>query len=276
MRKYLLAVLIILWAIVLLPRLNRGVCPFRPRAAISKIESIKKTKQDAFVDKAFLLLKARKDKDALAIFEKILLEQPDNLACLWGKAEVLRRMRQYPQSERMVQEILKKNPNHTPALITLSYIRYKEERLNEASKLIEQVLKNDTLTRDDEALAYMMLGTINSRRATTGWFLNKVRYGTQIKCYFLKARGLAPDLAEVHLALGTFYLKGPLIVGGNLHKAIEELEIAVKIAPDFATPNARLAQAYQKKGDLKKYSFYLKRAKSLEPENEVLKEIETK
>jgi tetratricopeptide (TPR) repeat protein len=119
----------------------------------------------------------------------------------------------------------------------------------------------------------MMLGTINSRRSAKGWFLNKLRYGTQIRCHFLKAKEFAPDLPEVHLGLGTFYLLAPPIVGGNLNGALKELELAVKIAPDFATANARLAQAYKRKGDLEKYKYYFQRAKELDPDNEVLMEL---
>ena len=123
-------------------------------------------------------------------------------------------------------------------------------------------------------MANMMLGAINSRRCAKGWFLDKIIYGTRIKGYFKKAAELDPDLPEVHLGLGIFYLKAPAIAGGNPDRAVEELEKAIKIAPDFATPYARLAQAYQKKGDLEKYKFYLNKARGLDPENEALKEIE--
>ena len=63
------------------------------------------------------------------------------------------------------------------------------------------------------------------------------------------------------------------IVGGSLDRAIEELKCAVELTPDFATANARLAQAYQKMGDEDKFKFYCARAKELDPQNEVLEEI---
>lgn len=229
-------------------------------------------KQNTSIDEAFVLLKTRKDNAALATFEKTLLKQPDNLDALWGKAEVLRRSRDYQRSQDLLNKILSTNPNYVPALISLSYIRYKDSKLNEALKLIKQVLKTDSLDKENQALAYMMLGSINSRRSQKGGFFNKIAYGTRIKSYFLKARKLGPDLPEVHLGLGTFYLLAPEIVGGNLDKAFQELELTVRIAPDFATANARLAQAHKKKGDLKKYNFYLQRARELDPKNEVFYE----
>lgn len=254
---------------MLLPRLNKRIYSFRQVSTERKIELPKPNS----IREAFVLLKNRKDKDALVIFEKILSEQPDNLDALWGKAEVLRRTRKYKESENILNAILKKNPNHISSLISLSYIRYKDDKLNEAQKLINQALKTGDLDKENKALAYMMLGTINSRRSVKGWFFSKIAYGTQIKGYFLKAKGLAPDLPEVHLGLGTFYLKAPAIAGGDLDKAFEELNLALKIASDFATACARLAQYYKKIGDLERYDFYIKKAQELDPQNEVLKEI---
>ena len=233
-----------------------------------------RAEQGASLDDAFVLLKARKDNDALVIFEKVLASRPDNLDALWGRAEVLRRSYKFKEAENLLSQIFKKNPKHIPSLISLAYIRYKDDDLDVALKLINQVLKEKNLGRENKALAYMMLGTINSRRSAKGWFFSKIRYGTQIKCYFLKAKELAPHLPEVHLGLGTFYLKAPAIVGGNLDKAVQELETAVRIAPDFATANARLAQAYKKKGNLEKYDFFIQRARELDSQNEVLKELQ--
>jgi Tfp pilus assembly protein PilF len=68
----------------------------------------------------------------------------------------------------------------------------------------------------------------------------------------------------------------PSIAGGNLDKAFKELNSAVGAAPDFATANIRLAQAYKRKGDLEKYNYHLNRTRQLDPENEVLKEIEVR
>jgi len=230
-------------------------------------------KQDALLNDALVLLKFRKDKDARIIFEKILLKEPNNLDALWGKAEVLRRSRDYSQSEVMFQEILNKNPEHIPSLISMAYIKCKDNNLGEATKLVNRVLNTECLDKDNQALAYVMLGNINSRWAIKGGFLSKIKYGAKIKSYFLKAKELSPDLPEIHLALGTFYLLAPKIIGGNLEKAMEELEYTVKIAPDFATANVRLAQYHKIKGDSKKYVFYLNRTKELDPKNEVLQEL---
>ena len=226
----------------------------------------------ASLEDAFVLLKKREDKKAVAIFDQILKVQPDNIKALWGKAEVLRRSYEFKGAEKLLDEILKKDPANLSAINSLAYIRYKDDLLDESLKLVNQVLKCSP-DKENEALAYMMLGTINSKRSSKGGFFSKIKYGTQIKGYFLKARDIDPDMPEVHLGLGTFYLKAPSIVGGDLDKAIQELEVAVKLAPEFATANARLAQAYKKKGDTEKFNYYYEKAKKLDPENETLREL---
>lgn len=223
-------------------------------------------------DEILEYLKFRKDKLAWEESEKILRQEPQNTLALWVKAEVLRRTYRFKESEKLLNQILSQDPNHISSLISLSYIRYHDGKFEKALKILQKVLKQPRLDKQNEALAYMILGAINSRRSKKGWLLGKIIYGTRIKSYFLKAKELAPDLPEVHLGLGTFYLLAPAIAGGNLDKALQELELAVKIAPDFATPCARLAQVYKKTGDLEKYNFYWQKAKDLDPQNEVLYE----
>lgn len=270
MKKYFLVILVAIGLLggLCLVSINKIICPIQRQSVY-----LQKYKQNGEINRAFRLLKIRKDKDALVIFEQVLMGQPGNLDAFWGKAEVLRRARKYTEAGGILDKILKKNSQHASSLISLAYLRYKDNRLNEALKLVNRALKCSYSDKENQALAYMMLGTINSRRSQKGWFFSKLKYGTQIKCYFLRARGLSPDLPEVHLGLGTFYLLAPAIAGGNLNKAFEELNIALKIAPDFATVNARLAQAYKKKGDLHKFNSYILRVNELDPENEVLKEI---
>ncbi|EFK96083.1 Tetratricopeptide TPR_4 [sediment metagenome] len=219
-------------------------------------------------------LKFRKDKLALIEAEKILSQNSDDLTALWGKAEVFRRSYKFDEAKKILDFILSKQPDHAPALICLSYIKYHFNKFEEASKLLNPLRDKPGLERENRAIVYMLLGSINAKKAHLGGVLSKVIYGTQIRRYFEKAKAIAPDLSEVHLGAGTFYLLAPKIIGGSIERAIEELQCAIKLTPEFATPSARLAQAYKKKGDLANFKFYLQQAKKLDPENEVVREIE--
>lgn len=271
-RKFLLIFLIVAWAgtiIFINSRKPLKAC-FFPQKNASAI-TVNSQKTTALLNEVLLLLTYRKDNQCLALSEEILSIDPDNLDALWAKAEILRRQYKFRESENLLNKILKASPYHAPSLITLAYIRYHDDKLNDSLKIVNTILKNCP-DREDQALAHLMLGIINSKRTTKGWLLSKIQYGMQIKRNFDKAAQLAPEIPDVHLGLGTFFLKAPGFAGGDINKAIDELNIALEMAPDFATANARIAQAYKKKGNLEKYNFYISRAKELDPDNEVLQE----
>jgi tetratricopeptide (TPR) repeat protein len=252
--------------IYLFSRTSKSVCPVKITPKITATELPQ-------ISEGFVLLKSRKDKEAVVIFEQILAQRPGDLDALWGKAEVLRRSYHYKESEDILNMVLEQNPKDYSALNSLAYIKYKNEEFSEALKILNRILNDQCADKENRALAYLTIGGIYSKLSSKG-FLNKIKYGTQIRSNFLKAYEFAPDMPEVHLALGTFYLLAPSIVGGDLNKALEELQIAIKITPEFATANGRLAQAYKKQGDKDKYNLYLKKTRELDPENEVLKELQ--
>ncbi|MEW6101449.1 MAG: hypothetical protein AB1481_04060 [Candidatus Omnitrophota bacterium] len=219
--------------------------------------------KDSLTENANSYLRTRKDEAALAIYEEILIFDPENVDALWAKSEILRRRCHYEESAGILHNILSREPDHLPSLITLAYIKYHFGKLDESLKIINRVLGSCPLSNYDTALCYLMKGIISNKRYKKANFLSKLKSGMQIKSYFLTANKLAPDLPEVHLSLGTYYLVAPHFLGGNLDSAIEELELAVAIAPDFASASAKLAQAYKKKGLEDKSEVYRKRAESL-------------
>ena len=218
-------------------------------------------------------LKLRKDALAALEIEKILAIDPNDLCALWAKAEVFRRAYKFKESEALLKQVLSQYPGHASSLISLSYIRYHENKFEAAIRILKQVLNQPDLERENKALAYMLMGSINAKKSSTGGLFNKLAYGLRVKGFFEKAKAIAPDLTEVHLGLGTFYLLAPSVAGGNVDRAIAELKYAVELTPDFATACARLAQAYKKKGSIEKYNFYLQRARELDPKNEALGEL---
>lgn len=220
-------------------------------------------------------LRARKDLLAEAEADKILSVEPDNTCALWAKAEIFRRTYKFSDSEKVLGRVLAASPGYVPAMVSMAYIRYHNNKFREALTLLKQALRCPGLDRENKAMIYMLIGSVNAKRAKQGGFLGKVAYGTRILGYFEKARAFAPELPEVRLGLGSFYLLAPKIAGGNLDLAIEELNYAVTLTPDFATANARLAQAYREKGDPEKYGLYMQKARELDPHNEVVKEIES-
>ncbi|MCM8790058.1 MAG: tetratricopeptide repeat protein, partial [Candidatus Omnitrophica bacterium] len=93
------------------------------------------------LNQGFELLRLRRDKEALLIFEQILLFEPSNIDARWGKAEVLRRMKEFLEAEKILTDILKETPQHQSSMISLAYIRYKDDKLNEAKQLINDAIE---------------------------------------------------------------------------------------------------------------------------------------
>ncbi|MFA4989297.1 MAG: FAD:protein FMN transferase [Candidatus Omnitrophota bacterium] len=196
------------------------------------------------VDQALDLLRVRKNKAALVILDKVLLSEPKNPDALWGKAEIFRRARQNKLAELMFQEVLDIKPDHWRALLSLAYIQYNEGNLNTALNLTRQAFSVCKTNCQGRALAYTLLGLINSARPFNGGMIARINRGLELKDCFLKAVRLAPELPETHLYLGIFYLEAPLLEGGSIKKAIRELKYALEIAPDFSKAGLLLAQAY--------------------------------
>lgn len=270
MKKFTFILLILIAAIVPFVVFKNATRPVsRPKESLTCSIELKSCQENILK-----YLKLRKDNLASREIEKILAIQRDDICALWGKAEILRRAYKFEDSERLLNQVLAKCPGHTSSLISLAYIKYHDNKFQDASKLLKQALRQPDLERENRALVYMLMGSINAKKSSQGGLLSKIAYGTRIRGFFEKAKVYAPDLSEVRLGLGSFYLLAPKITGGDLDRAIEELECAVQLTPDFATANARLAQVYKQKGDLKKCNFYIQRAKELDPENEVIKEVE--
>lgn len=266
MKRFVLIIItvLIITSAYFINKAVNSVCP----AARNSL--FKKTAED----KGLKLLAERKDSSALNIFEQILKAEPQNPDALWGKAEVLRRRHKLKESEQILNGILAKDPGHLSSLNSLAYIKYLDNKIDESERIVERILKHSRLDKENQALAFLLLGAIYSKRTQEGWLFSKIKYGTQIRHYFELARQTAPEMPETHLGIGTFYLKAPAIVGGDINKALKELELSVSMAPDFATANARLAQAYKKMGAMGKYNYYLNKAKTLDPLDEAVKEDE--
>ena len=196
------------------------------------------------VDEALDLLRVRKNKDALVILDKVLLSEPKDPAAIWGKAEIFKRAGQSQLAELMFKEVLEIKPDYAPALTSLAYIRYKDGNLDAALNLARQAFIASADCRQAQALAYTLLGLINTARPFKGGVIARINRGLEIKSYFLKAVQLAPELPETHLYLGVFYLEAPLLEGGNRKQGIRELQSALEIAPEFTEAKKLLAQAH--------------------------------
>ncbi|MFH1457983.1 MAG: tetratricopeptide repeat protein [Candidatus Omnitrophota bacterium] len=217
-------------------------------------------------------LNAHKDKEAGESFSRILSLDPDSIEAKWGVAEVLRRTHELDESENLLNEALKADPNFSPALISLAYTRYIQMKFDEAVKLARKVQGQgmDKVDLSNYVRALLLIGGAKGMIAHYGGPLSKVINGTAIMPNLKKAEKLQPDSAGVAFGLGSFYFLAPGIVGGSRQKAQEYLKRAIELDPYFVDAYVRIAQLYSVQGDSDKFKEYLRRAQEIDPENEIL------
>lgn len=222
-------------------------------------------------------LDLHKDNEARDAFDKILSLAPGTFEAEWGAAEVLRRRHELDKSEAILNGILRAHPDFSPARISLAYIQYIRMNFNESVEQASYVIRQgrDSAGLSNFVRAITMYAGAKGMIAHYGGPVSKAINGTAVLSSLRKAEKLQPDSAAVLFGLGSFYLLAPSLVGGDLDKAIEYLEKAVKADPGFPSIYVRLAQAYLVKGDKAKYEMYLDKALALDPGNEFALDIKS-
>ncbi len=238
-----------------------------------------KNKPDSIKDLyvlALVYLNLHKNKEAKQTFDKILQLEPRMQPAQWGLAEVLRRRHRLDKSENILTEIIKSDPEFSPAYISLAYIKYTGMDFRDSVRLALKVIKQgmDKVDLSNYTRAYLIIAGSKGMIAHYGGAISKIINGTAVLPTLKYARSLQPDSPEVAFGLGCFYLLAPDIAGGNIDKAMDYLEQTIKVDPLFADAYVRLAQVYKAKSDIEKYLSYLDRSLQIDPGNELALDIQ--
>ncbi|UCG35750.1 MAG: tetratricopeptide repeat protein [Candidatus Omnitrophota bacterium] len=220
-------------------------------------------------------LNEHKDKSAMGVFQNILEQKTDFIGAKWGVAEVMQRMHHTKKSEKLLKEIIKKDPKFWPAYITLAFVQYMSMQFVPSLKSAYRVMKQkkDSVDLSNYVRAITLVAGAKGMIAHYGGPLAKMMHGLGVLPLLKKAERLQPNAIAVLMGIGSFYLIAPHIIGGDLDKAIEYLERAVSVDPLFPNAYVRLGQAYKMKGDLKTHEAFMAKVKQLDPQNELLKDI---
>jgi len=232
---------------------------------------------DRLYSLGLVCLNLHRDKEAKEAFEKILLESGDRVEAKWGVAEVLRRQHDIEKSERLLNEVIQKDGNFSPAYITLAYIKYTQLKLNDAVRLVSKVIGQgaENVDLSNYVRAHLIYGGTKGLIAHRGGPFSKLVNGIVVLGYLKKAESLQPDSAGVLLGVGSFYLLAPTIAGGSLEKAEDYLERSVSMDPLLADTYVRLAQLYKFKGSDREYEININKALEIDPGNELALDIKS-
>ncbi|MCK9615370.1 MAG: hypothetical protein M0R48_07700, partial [Candidatus Omnitrophica bacterium] len=207
--------------------------------------------QEAFYLLGLVYLNEYKNNEAGSTFGIMLNNNPDSIEAKWGLAEVLRRGHKLDKSEKILNEVIKENPQFSPAYISLAYIRYIKLDFKGASQLAYRVIKQQRKNVDatNYVRALLLYAGAKGMIAHYGGPISKIINGTSVFPALDTAQKLLPEYPGVYYGFGSFYLLAPKAIGGDIDKAKEYLEKAIKADPFFADSYVRLSQAYQLKGD---------------------------
>ncbi len=215
---------------------------------------------------------------AKEVFDRLLILRPDSIEALWGKAEVLRRLHEIGQSEKILREIVEKNADFAPAFISLAYIKYIKQQYKDGIELLNKVIALDKNKIDvvNKVRALSLLAGIKGMVAYYGGPVSKIVYGNSILPILKKAYKIQPKSPVVLYGFGSFYLLAPRIAGGNLKLARIFLEKTILADSKFVDAHVRLAQVYKREKKLKLYEDALTKALELDPKNELALDIKNK
>ncbi|MDD5019555.1 MAG: tetratricopeptide repeat protein [Candidatus Omnitrophica bacterium] len=225
--------------------------------------------QETLYTLGLVYLNLYKIQEAGDVFARMLAVDPTSIEARWGQAEILRRRHQPEKAEAVLDEIIKEDPEFSPASITLGYMIFDKKEYERSIRLALKVLKQGRARVDltNYARAYLIIGGAKGMIADEGGIFSKLFQGTQILGYLKKAQELQPRSAGVLFGLGSFYALAPGIAGGDAEKGLSLLKEAIEVDPYFADAYARLAQIYFRRGETETARQYLADAKKLDPEN---------
>ena len=186
----------------------------------------------------------------------------DDVVCRLGEFLGHQSEARIPEAERYFQAVLASNPSSAPALAGLGFLRYRQQRSEDAYRYLQQAIAAGST----DFRVYYYAGRVRwdefARETHSPEELEKNRaLLDEARADFRKSVELNPDFPEAKAALGRTYLaeQGPAVDEG-----IAALEAARKKLPSREDVAADLAALYDLKGQKARGDAVLKSAGATE------------
>ncbi|HVR21232.1 MAG TPA: tetratricopeptide repeat protein, partial [Polyangiaceae bacterium] len=183
---------------------------------------------------AILLAKSGKPEQGVDYLNGRMSAMPKSAAVSAAMAEVKSIQGDSGAAQRLAQEALKKNPDYSPAMVTLARDHYRARRLDLALYTLKAILDGDGTEnppRDkNNADARLLRGLILKEQGNRPAAIDE----------FEKSIALRPDLVESRVHLAAYYLES-----GNATGAAPLLENAVRYDNDHVLAHLNLGDAYR-------------------------------
>lgn len=171
--------------------------------------------------------------------------------------------------------LAKENPNQAASLYQLARIDFyrgnaadlRGDKKSAVAAMELAIGEAQASLKADEhsAVAHSLLADLYGRRIGLGGFMLGPRLGPKIVAENKRALELDGNNAVVLAAVGRQYLMAPKMFGGNVEKAIENLQKSTQLDPRADETFVWLARAYREKGDAASANKALDEALRLNP-----------
>ena len=227
------------------------------------------------------LFEVRRDfSSALIAFQEALKLDPSCSDCVVSLSSLLNHCEQNVDSVRVVEDFLEANPRSAPAVTHLALLHIELRQYSEALRLarLAQKLEKDSavgyhlqamahlgLNQTDEAEAYFKIAVEQDDSLAEAHLQLGLLYGKQPETFDLAAVHLrrAIDLGLIHPEI--YKDLGRVLVSQEQHlDAIEELQNALTINPDYAEPYYFLSKSYEKLGQQPQAEAAMERFRTLD------------
>ena len=190
-------------------------------------------------------------KDVFAIQSEVAQEIADSLQAKLSPAEA-RTLATAPTKDTAAYDLFLKG-EHEERLAESSL---KAESYDQAAAWYRQAIARDP----NFALA---MGRLVENRTQRHWFIERMSEAelAEVRSVAEQALALAPNLAEVHVALGRFYYHGYR----HYEPALAEFERALQLQPNSSTALAYLGYVHRRQGQWKRCLDELKKALEQNP-----------
>jgi tetratricopeptide (TPR) repeat protein len=180
-------------------------------------------------------LHADRFKSAIAVFDKLLATNPNNIEAIYWKGQVYLDDDNNAAAADLYSKALQSTNNAPLIQVGMGHVDLLEKRTNEARQKFESAITMTRTKKGDDPGILLAIGRANvdAKLGDFHYAIEKLEAAAQKD----------PRNPEIYLELGNAYRKARPGEGGG--KAYENYKKAIEVKPDFAAASIRLSKIFE-------------------------------
>lgn len=226
-------------------------------------EMLKSMEHEKLLKEAKALFDTRSYKKSLALYNRVLEEDANNIEALFNAANIFHMRGEISKAIKAFKKVLEVDPDHTDATVSLSVLYNDIGHYDEARKLFNQVNNRVKKVTNTSSLTDEHIDKKFSLKhyETADLYLTYNRFDEALS-EFEKSIRLDPTNLEARLKIAKVYAKK-----GFVNKAHEELVKLKNENPNYLPGRISLGVLYYGRGDVISAQSEWQKVLSLDPVN---------